>query len=296
MFGKSIFACMKHICFVFFCFLLIAFGANAQDNILIPESFYPKKGDAVKVHLINVSQFIKQDELTLVPGKFQKFTLGVGKKAEDLIPQLRATDTTVTVKFEKDGLNLLAVTMKTVIDDIEREDFTQILDNEGLNDLSEKVKNGSKDNFRERYTWYMKSLLKVQNKTNGNDFDESIGQEFEITLKDNPYKGSYGDDIIATVKFKDQPAVNATVLFYIKTADGNVFVQKLNADKQGQVYFKLTREGTYMLRSMHIEASKDKSADYDAWLATYTFAFNNTTEVPNSYKSFGVGNPPAGRH
>ncbi|MBS1532094.1 MAG: DUF4198 domain-containing protein [Bacteroidetes bacterium] len=287
---------MKYICFFISCFLLTAFGASAQDNILIPESFYPKKGDAVKVHLINVSQFIKQDEVSLDPNKFQKFSVDIGKKSWSLVSTLKATDTTASITFDKEGLNLLVMTMKTVNDDIERDDFTKILDDEGLNDLSEKVKNGSKDNFRERYTWYMKSLLMVDGKTNANDFEKPTGQDFEITVKDNPYKGGYGDDIIASVMFKGVPVVNAVVLFYIKTADGNVFVQKMNADKQGQVYFKLTREGTYMLRSMHMEASKDKSADYDAWLATYTFAFNNTTEVPNSYRSFGIGNPPAGKH
>jgi hypothetical protein len=269
--------------------MLMALSAGAQDNILLPERFYAKKGEEIKVHLINVSQFIKQDEVSLDPNKFQKFTLGIGKKSEDLMPGLKASDTTTTIKFEKEGVNLLAVTMKTVNDDIERDDFTKILDDEGLNDLSDKVKNGSKDNFRERYTWYLKSLIKVGDKGSANDFEKSAGQEFEITLKDNPYNGSYGDDIIASVMFKDAPAVNAVVLFYIKTADGNVFVQKLNADKQGLVYFKLSREGTYMLRSMHMEASKDKSADYEAWLATYTFAFNNTAEIPNSYKSFGSG-------
>jgi len=286
---------MRYICFVS-CLLLMAIGARAQDNILVPENFYPKKGAAIKLHLINVNQFVKQDEVSLNPTKFDKFTLGVGKKTENLIPALKATDTTTSIKFEKDGLNLVSVSMKTVNDDIERDDFTKILDDEGLNDISEKVKNGSKDNFRERYTWYMKSLLQVDGKISTNDFNKSTGQDFEITLKDNPYKGGYGDDIIASVMFKGSPVVNATVLFFIKTFDGNIFVQKLATDNQGLIYFKRTREGIYLLRTMHLEASKDKSADYDAWLATYTFSFSNSVEVPNSYKSFGVGNPPAGKH
>jgi len=39
-----------------------------------------------------------------------------------------------------------------------------------------------------------------------------------------------------------------------------------------------------------MEVSKDKSADYEAWLATYTFAFESTNEMPNTYKQFGFGN------
>lgn len=273
-----------------FLLLSVVYTASAQDDILLPENFYVHKGEKVNVHLVNVNQFNKQDELSFDPTKIQKFTLGSGKKATDLLPGLKATDTADAVKFDKEGLNLLSMTMKPVLDDIERDDFIKILDDEGLNDLSEKAKNGSKDSFRERYTWYLKSLVKADDKTTANDFEKSQGHDFEITLRDNPYKGNYGDDIIASVMFHDKPAVNAIVLFYIKTADGNVFVQKLNADKQGLIYFKLTREGIYLLRSMHLEASKDKSADFDAWLATYTFAFESANEMPNTYKQFGFGN------
>jgi len=69
-----------------------------------------------------------------------------------------------------------------------------------------------------------------------------------------------------------------------------VFVQKLMSDKQGLIFFKLTREGIYMLRSMHMEEAKEKKADYDAWLTTYTFAFSSVNEMPSTYKEFGFGN------
>jgi len=291
MFGKSIIPSMKYVYpLISFLLLSMAYTASAQDDILLPENFYVHKGEKINVHLVNVNQFSKVDELSFDPAKIQKFTLGWGKKAADLVPALKATDTATSIKFDKDGLNTLTMTMKPVLDDIERDDFIKILEDEGLTDFAEKAKNGSKDSFRERYTRYLKTLIKVQDKTAANDFEKNQGQDFEITLKDNPYKGSYGDDIIASVMFRDKPAVNATVLFYIKSADGNVFVQKLNADKQGLIYFKLTREGIYLLRSAHMEVSKDKSADYEAWLATYTFAFESTNEMPNTYKQFGFGN------
>ncbi len=121
----------------------------------------------------------------------------------------------------------MQITTKPVTDDVERDDFLKILDDEGLTQYSEKAKNGSKDSFRERYTWYLKTLVEVD-ETSGNDFDKSQGQDFEIILKDNPYKGNYGDDIIALVNFQGKPAVNANVIFYVKTASGDVFVQKLS--------------------------------------------------------------------
>jgi uncharacterized GH25 family protein len=243
----------------------------------------------VNMHLMSANQLIKQDEIGFNASKVQKFTMGTGKKIIELTTGIKATDSILTVQVQKEGLELLQVTTKVVTDDVERDDFIKILDDEGLTQYSEKAKNGSKDSFKERYIWYIKTLVKVD-KPSGNDFDKSQDQEYEIILKDNPYKGNYGDDIIALVNFHNKPVANANVIFYVKTADGNVFVQKLSTDKMGQVYFKLSREGIYMLRSAHIEPSKDKSADFDTWLTTYTFAFESSNTMPNTYKEFGFGN------
>ena len=101
----------------------------------------------------------------------------------------------------------------------------------------------------------MKALVEVD-KPSGNDFDKSQDQEYEIILKDNPYKGNYGDDIIGLVNFRGKPAVNANVLFYVKAASGDVFVQKLVTDKMGQVYFKLSREGIYTCCAPHTSSHR----------------------------------------
>lgn len=281
---------MKRIYFIISgLFFLIAAKAEAQDYILLPENFYVHKDARVNFHLISANQFIKQDEIGFTPSKIEKFTLGSSGKKTDLLKNIKSNDSVTSVQMDKDGLQLLQMTMKPVADDIESDDFIKILEDEGLTQYAEKAKNGSKDSFREKYTWCLKSLVEVD-KHSPNDFDKIQDQEFDITLKDNPYKGNYGDDIIGLVNFRGKPAANAVVLFYIKTADGNVFVQRLFADKQGQIYFKLSREGIYMLRSMHMEPSKEKNADFDTWMATYTFAFNSNNQMPNTYKEFGFGN------
>lgn len=281
---------MKYIyCCLFSLLFLTVQEARSQDYMLVPQHFYLHKGDELKVHLFSANQFVIQDRLNFDPAKIDKFNISAGSKKSDKDIATKSSDTIATVTAEKDGLNMITMTRKPVIDDVEREDFTRELDDEGLTQYSEKVKNGSKDIFRERFTWYLKTLVKVD-KESANDFNKSQDQDYEIILKDNPYKGNYGDDIIGVVNFKGKPVVNAVVVFYIKSHGGNVFVQKLSTDKAGQIYFKLSREGVYMLRSLHMEPSKDKSADYDTWLTTYTFAFVSSNEMPNTYKEFGFGN------
>jgi hypothetical protein len=79
------------------------------------------------------------------------------------------------------------------------------------------------------------------------------------------------------------------VSLYIKSITGNVYTQPLIANKDGEVYFTMTREGIYLLRSVRVEATKDKDADYQCWWASFTFPFSSSDDVPNTYKEFGFG-------
>ena len=276
---------------IFSLFILTTLKAVAQDHILLPENFFLKKGDKLDLHLITTNQLIKQDELNYEPSKTAKFMDYAGSKKIDLTTLAKEKDSLVaSVKVENEGLNLISMVRKSATDDIESDDFIKVLEDEGFTQYSEKIKNGSKDSFREKYTSIMKSLIEVE-KNSANGFDKPLNDEYEIILKDNPYKGNYGDDIIAQVRLRGKPLVNAVVMQYIKTATGNaIFAQKLSSDKQGQIYFKLNREGIYLLRSAYIEPSKDKGADFNTWVSTYTFAFSSSNEMPNTYKEFGFGN------
>ncbi|MDB5135587.1 MAG: hypothetical protein JWP37_2190 [Mucilaginibacter sp.] len=281
---------MKHTYFfISFLFLLTAFKASAQDYILLPENFFLHKGDNLILHLINASQFVKQDELKYEASKTAQFMVIAGAKKADLTTVAKeGASPIVTFKTESEGLYMVAMTRKPITDEIDRDDFLKILDDEGLTKESEKAKNGSKDSFREKYTWYLKSLIQVD-KNSGKYFDKPLNEDFEIVLKDNPYKGHYGDDLVAVVSLKGKPLSNANVILYIKTSTGNIFAQKLSSDREGKIYFKLTREGIYLLRSTYIEPSKDKSADFETWMTSFTFGFSSSSEMPNTYKEFGFG-------
>lgn len=263
---------------------------QAQDYVLLPENFFLQKGEKLNLHIISANQFIKQDEIKYETIKPAKFLLSAGSKKTDLTTVAKDTASPiVSYQMENAGLNLIEYTRKPNTDEIDRDDFLKILDDEGMTKESEKAKNGSKDSFREKSTWFMKSLVQVE-KNSPNNFDKPLNQEYEIILKDNPYKGNYGDDIIAVVNFKGKPLANANVILYVKALTGNIFLQKLSSDKDGMIYFKLSREGIYLLRTLHMEVSKDKNADFETWLASYSFAFSSSNEMPNTYKEFGFGN------
>jgi uncharacterized GH25 family protein len=282
---------MKRIGFLLFALLLIiGFAASSQDYFLLPQSFYLKKGDKLNLHLLSGNEFQKDAEYKYEAGKISKFMLYEGSKKTDLSKAPAPKDTSANIlnyQFENSGLALIELVKSESIES-ERNKFLKYLDNEGLDKIAEDAKNSNQQYFVEKSNRYLKTLIAID-KANGKDFDKPLGEDYEIVLQQNPYKASYGDDVTAQILFKGKILKDAVVIVYVRTINGNVFPQKLSSDALGQVYFKLSREGIYMVSSVHVETSTDKNADFESWGATYTFAFSNADSKPNTYKEFGLG-------
>lgn len=280
---------MKRIGIVLFAVLMIiGFAASSQDYFLLPENFYMHKGDKLNLHLLSGTQFVKEGESKYESGKISKFMLYEGSKKTDLSKATKDTASNVlNYTLENSGLAMIEL-VKTETIESERNKFLKNLDAEGLGKIAEDAKSSNQQYFVEKSNRYLKTLIAVD-KANGN-FDKPLGEDYEIVIQQNPFKASYGDDVTAQVLFKGQPLKDAVVIQYVKTINGNIFPQTLTTDSGGLVFFKLSREGIYMLSSTHIEVSTDKNADFESWGATMTFAFSNEDSIPNSYREFGFGN------
>jgi hypothetical protein len=275
--------------FLLLLFLLPVFEANAQSYYLMPENFYLKKGDKLALHFTQSEDFVKETDAKFAVGKASKFTLIEGKKTTDLNPMVR--DTTSIISFEPTtaGLIMVEMTSAPASNEMSRNKFLRYLGDDDPDNIADKVKNSNQLYYKEKFTNYMKTLF-IYDKHGGNEYEKPLGDNFEITLQQNPYKFNYGDDVSAIITYKGKPLVNAQVDLFVKTVTGNVFPQKLSSDADGLVYFKLSREGIYILRTKHYEVSKDKTADYESWRATLTFAFSSANDLPNTYRGFGFGN------
>jgi hypothetical protein len=195
----------------------------------------------------------------------------------------------ISYPLENKGQALVELILNTDFNESSRDSYADFLTNEGLDKLSEKVKSGSQFRIKEKFIRYLKTLVSVDDH-DGNEYEKVLNEKYEIILKDNPYKKKYGDDMSAQIRFEGKPAKGAIVMLYIKALSGNVYTQKLIADAKGELTFTMSREGVYMLRSVHIEATNDKDADFQGWWASFTFPFSSSDELPNSYKQFGFGN------
>jgi len=275
--------------FLLLLFVIPAFTAHAQSYFLVPENFYLQKSEKVNVRLLQSDDFTKETDFKYQPAKTAKFVLYQGNKKINLTPMARDTGAVISAATPESGLTLIDMVTTTASNEMSRSKFLRGLDDGDPDNIAEKIKNSNQLYYKETYTSYMKTLF-IAEKNSGNVFEKPQGDDFEIVLQQNPYKYNYGDDISAVILFKGKPLVNAEVDLFVRTTNGNVFPQKLNSDNTGLIYFKLSREGIYVLRTKHFITSKDKTSDFESWRATYTFAFSSSNELPNTYREFGFGN------
>lgn len=274
--------------FLFIVTAAISLAATNHDFFLLPENFFLHKGDKLDVHLLSGDIFTKDEEIKYQPAKTTKFMLYEGSKKTDLTKVAKDSAAPVlNYTVMNAGQALLEMTRGVEFSDYSRDRFASFLADQGLDKLSEKVKGGNQFRIKEKYTRYLKTLVSVDDH-DGNAYEKVLNDDYEIILKDNPYKKKYGDDLSAELKFKGKPAKGVSMALYIKTTK-TVYTQNLITDAKGEVTFTMSREGIYMLRSVRIEPTTDKDADFESWWASYTFPFSSSDDLPNSYKEFGFG-------
>ncbi|WP_374948930.1 DUF4198 domain-containing protein [Mucilaginibacter sp.] len=281
---------MKHnVAKIFLMISAVALFAFAPDTFLLPESFYLHKGEKLNLHLLTGTNFAKEGEAGYSAAKTIKFNIYEGSKKTDLTKTARENDSPLaTYPLNSSGLALVELNTKAESNDVPRDQFITYLTDQGFETLADKLKNSNSLYFTEKSTRYLKTLFTVDN-PGGSIYEKLMGNDFEIMLKQNPYKKNYGEDITAVINYKGKPLKNSAAYLYIKTASGNVYPQKLDTDASGQIYFTLSRDGIYMIRCVHIEESTTKDADYETTSTSFTFAFSNRNEMPNTYKEFGFG-------
>jgi hypothetical protein len=269
--------------------LLFSLAVRSNDYFLLPEIFTLHKGQTVNIRLFNGEGFDKNTENKYQASHTEKFALYEGNKKIDLKPAAKDSAAPVLNYTPAiSGLVLLEMTRSYADADIDKAAFINEIDEEGQTKIYDAVSTANQSKFRIRYTSYMKTLLQVD-KPEGNLFGKDLNHDLEIIPQQNPYGLNYGDDVTALIKFKKKPMVNGHVDLLVKSPTGKLYSQRLNSDFSGNIYFKLSREGIYLLRMVTIQPSKIKDIDYQKWGATYTFAFSSSNVLPNNYKGFGIG-------
>jgi uncharacterized GH25 family protein len=273
----------------FLLIVLMGQAAKAQDNYLVAKSYFLHKGEKMEISLMGGSQFKDDDEYKYDASKTAKFILYDGGKKTDLMKAAKDSAAPVlATKIENAGLVMVEMVRKVPPTPIDRDVYAKYLGEEGLVKLAETVNNSSQSNFREKKMCYLKTLVMID-KASGGEFDKQLGQEYELTLKQNPYKLNYGDDLSGILYYKGKPLKGAGVDIYVKVVSGNVYTERATTNDKGEFSITTIREGVYMLRSVRTVASTTNDADFDTIQTAFTFLFNSNNDHTNDYRSFGLG-------
>lgn len=259
-----------------------AITAHAHDYFLLPDKFFLKRGDTIVCRLFVGDDFtVELEERPIhkyIMTKFDWTTPGLTKGGKphtyDLLSD--AKDSTMPVLRQtviKNGLGLLSVNRRYAHITFGRKKFLSYLKAEHLDEINAAFPSSTaahKDSIREKYTRYIKTLFMVGQPA-GEVYKQRLGQTLEIILLQNPYKAKRGGTVTAQVFFRDKPLENGSVEALCKDSSGHVTKELIKTDSRGQVQFRLTTPGTWMVRLTHMIVSNDTDADYESFWASYTF-------------------------
>jgi uncharacterized GH25 family protein len=250
---------------------IICLTTIAHDYYLLPEGFFLHRGEMLKVHLIVGDDFKPEFERRYQSTKTERLLLHAGKQVADLRKSIKDSAAYIDSRVYIKGLALLEMTRNYSSIELGRDQFLAYLKEEGIAGIAEKVDNGTKQSFKEKYTRYLKTLVCVDGNYGG-VYQEELQHDLEIILKDNPYETRVGSDLAAIIKFKRMPLAGVTMDVLVKDASGKIHLQRVVSDKDGKVNFKLSRKGVYLLRLVHMVPSGTPDADFESFWASYTFA------------------------
>jgi hypothetical protein len=277
----------RHLLPLFFA-CVIAVSVSAQDNYLIAKNFYIHKGAKMDVMLLAGAQFKDIDEYKYDASKTKKFMLYAPGKKINLMAAAKDSAAPVLSNIMPDGgLALVEMVRNIPPTTIEHDDYAKYLGDEGLTKLAEQVSNSNQQSFKEKRTVYMKTLVMIDKPTGG-DFDKPLGEDYEIVIKQNPYKLNYGSDLVGVVYYKGKPVKAEGVDVYLKAPSGNIYADHKSTDAKGEFTITVTREGVYLLRCARTVASTGTDADFETIQTSFTFLFNSNNDDTIDYQSFGL--------
>lgn len=158
------------------------------------------------------------------------------------------------------------------------EKFVSFLEHKDLTwGLAEHDSRGlSRENVRERYSRYAKSLIAVGD---GAGDDLEAGLEVEIVALENPYTGDMSDGINIRALYQGAPLDDVQIEVFRKDANGDVTITTARTDAAGEAAIPVTPGARYMLDTVvlrPLEVVEDRDPPWETLWANLTF------EVPSA--------------
>ena len=240
---------------VFFYFSLISLNTSMAHEFWIEPSEYISQNNNIEAHL-RVGQNFEGITLMYNQSDFVEFKILSGSKNKKInIKGVLGDIPALKLNLKIDNLIIIYHETKDKFVDYKKfSKFENFVIEKGYEDLIETHKklNYPKQNFKESYRRYAKSLLAIKG-TKGQD--KKTGLLFEFVLKNNPYELE-NDLISAHLYYKKKPIKNQKVTIFSKKNKNNLIIKNLYTDTDGYIEFKVEEGREYLLDSVIIIPNK----------------------------------------
>jgi uncharacterized GH25 family protein len=101
-----------------------------------------------------------------------------------------------------------------------------------------------------------------------------IGQELEIVPAVDPTRLEIGARLPVQVLFRGKPLAGRAITAVVRHR-GKSSAQTMRTDAQGRVRFRIGDRGSWIVRLVHMELSREPGADWRSYWASLTFSLRN---------------------
>ena len=180
--------------------------------------------------------------------------------------------------LKSSGTHVIGLSTEARIIELSAEDFNGYLKHDGILDVLEARKKSGEINqpARELYSKHVKTVIQAGPKRT-ESFNTNLGYPIEIILSQNPYKLKKGDELGFQVLRDGKPVVNQLVYasfagFHEHAGEGShVETATMRTNSKGFGKLKISENGEWYLRVIHMVKSDKEGIDYESNWATFTF-------------------------
>jgi uncharacterized GH25 family protein len=176
------------------------------------------------------------------------------------------------------GTYVVGVSTKAKVLKLSGKDFDGYLQHDGVLDVFEQRKASGKlgQAARERYSKHVKALLQVGDDRSDN-YRHRLGYPVEFVPQQNPFALSMGETLSVQFLLAGTPVAGQRVYASPEGFHGHdelgrhVEAVSTRTDEDGMARIRLSREGRWYVRTIHMAEVNEPDVDYQSNWATLTF-------------------------
>lgn len=253
----------------------IGASAKAHEFWIDPVQHQVAAGETV-IADIRVGQDFEGGAYSFIPRSIRRFDFAMNGDIQPVQGTVGDRPAMVVAPQDEGLLVAIHVTTDSRLTWATWEKFENFLKHKDLTwGLAEHDARGlSRENVRERYSRYAKSLIAVGH---GKGSDIEAGLLTEIIALENPYTDDMSDGLDMRATYEGAPLKDTQIEVYEKAADGTVNVFTSRTDEAGVATIPVKPGHRYMLDAVVLRALEVKEETDPAWESLWA---NLTFEVP----------------